>query len=156
MNCSHCNNFIPQGSAACPTCGAPVQAPAGNGYQQNMNQNNGYQQPGGYQQQPGGYQQPGYQQPYNQYQQPYNQYQQPYGGYNANPDVPSTGFNVLGFFFPIVGLILYLVWKDQTPNKAKAIGKSALISFIIGVVFYIIVFAISFAVGLAGSLYYYM
>lgn len=144
MYCSHCNNFIPQGSAVCPTCGAPVQAPpAGNGYQQNMNQNNGYQQqPGGYQQQP--------------YQQPYNQYQQPYGGYNANPDVPSTGFNVLGFFFPIVGLILYLVWKDQTPNKAKAIGKSALISFIIGVVFYIIVFAISFAVGLAGSLYYYM
>ena len=80
-----------------------------------------------------------------------NYYQQPYGnapyygnqasyGYNApDPnDVPSAGFNALAFFFPIVGLVLYLVWKDSTPKKAKAIGKWALISVSVGVVLYIL------------------
>ena len=52
-------------------------------------------------------------------------YQQP-----ANPqDIPSSGMNALSFFFPGVGLILYLVWKDQTPIKARKIGKFALIGF---------------------------
>ena len=37
----------------------------------------------------------------------------------------------LGFFIPIVGLILYLVWKDQTPLKAKSAGKGALIGAIV-------------------------
>lgn len=49
-------------------------------------------------------------------------------------DAPSTGFGVLGFFFPVVGLILYLVWKDQTPLKAKSAGKGALIGVIVSVV----------------------
>ena len=53
---------------------------------------------------------------------------------NTTPDIPSTGLNILCFFFPIVGLILYLVWKDTTPIRAKAIGKWALIGFIVGVV----------------------
>lgn len=48
-------------------------------------------------------------------------------------DAPSGGMTALGFFFPIVGLILYLVWKDQTPLKAKSAGKGALIGFIVGV-----------------------
>ena len=63
-----------------------------------------------------------------------------------------TGFTVLGFFFPIVGLILYLVWMDTLPLKAKACGKGALIGVIvsvglslIAVVFYFILFAILFA-----------
>ncbi|HIT13098.1 MAG TPA: hypothetical protein IAB54_02975 [Candidatus Scatomonas merdigallinarum] len=37
----------------------------------------------------------------------------------------------LDFFFPIVGLILYLVWKDQTPLKAHSAGKGALIGVIV-------------------------
>lgn len=47
------------------------------------------------------------------------------------PDAPSGGMTALGFFFPIVGLILYLVWKDQTPLKAKSAGKGALIGVIV-------------------------
>lgn len=43
------------------------------------------------------------------------------------PDAPSTGFAVLGFFFPLVGLIMYLVMRDTTPLKAKSAGKGALI-----------------------------
>ena len=42
-------------------------------------------------------------------------------------DAPSGGMTALDFFFPIVGLILYLVWKDQTPLKAHSAGKGALI-----------------------------
>ncbi|MBR2558928.1 MAG: hypothetical protein IKE37_00670 [Firmicutes bacterium] len=49
-------------------------------------------------------------------------------------DAPSTGFGILSFFFPLVGLILYLVWKDQTPLNAKSAGKGALIGVITGVV----------------------
>ena len=78
----------------------------------------------------------------------YNQqgYQQPYGNfYNPRPDdVPSTALNVLAFFVPIVGLILYLIWKDEYPIKAKKIGKAALISVLIGVAFYVLVFVLTF------------
>jgi hypothetical protein len=49
----------------------------------------------------------------------------------ANPlDAPSGGFAVLCFFIPLVGLILYLVWKDEYPLKAKSCGKGALIGAI--------------------------
>lgn len=56
---------------------------------------------------------------------------------NSN-DAPSTGFAVLGFFIPIVGLILYLVWKNESPKKAKSCGKGALTGFIVGIAFSII------------------
>ena len=49
-------------------------------------------------------------------------------------DASSFGWAVLGFFFPIVGLILYLVWKDSTPLKAKSAGKGALVSVIVSIV----------------------
>jgi hypothetical protein len=50
----------------------------------------------------------------------------------ANPlDAPSVGFAVLCFFMPLVGLILYLVWKSEYPLKAKSCGKGALIGAIV-------------------------
>lgn len=49
------------------------------------------------------------------------------GAVSSEPDVPSTGLNILSLLFPLVGLILYLVYQEKTPNKAKAIGKFALI-----------------------------
>ena len=52
----------------------------------------------------------------------------------AEPDAPSFGFAVLGFFVPLVGLILYLVYESKQPKKAKSAGKGALIGFIVGVV----------------------
>ena len=52
-----------------------------------------------------------------------------------NPnDSGSFGFGVLGFFFPIVGLILYLVFEGDKPKRAKAAGVGALTGFITGVV----------------------
>ena len=53
---------------------------------------------------------------------------------NSEPDEPSTGLNILSFLIPIVGLILYIVYHDKTPEKAKAIGKWALIGFAVGLV----------------------
>lgn len=47
-------------------------------------------------------------------------------------DTGSFGWAVLGFFFPIVGLVLYLVWKDTKPLTAKKAGWGALISVIVG------------------------
>ena len=41
-------------------------------------------------------------------------------------DAPSKGFAVLGFFFPLVGLILYLVHHDSKPKRAASAGKGAL------------------------------
>lgn len=35
------------------------------------------------------------------------------------------------FLAPIVGLILFLVWKDSSPTKSKEAGKWALIGFIV-------------------------
>ena len=50
------------------------------------------------------------------------------GGTVVNATQKHTGFVVLGFFFPIVALILYLVWKDKEPAKALACGKGGLMS----------------------------
>ena len=59
-------------------------------------------------------------------------------------DAPCTWAAVLGFFWPLVGLILYLVWKDMTPLKAKSAGKGALIGVIVSVasaiLFYVLYF----------------
>ena len=48
------------------------------------------------------------------------------------------GWGALGFCIPIVGLVLYLVWKDTKPRTAKAAGKGALVSVILGVVWYVL------------------
>lgn len=49
----------------------------------------------------------------------------------AVSDAPSVSCAILSFFLPIVGLILYLVWKDQMPLRAKSTGKGALIGFVV-------------------------
>ena len=91
---------------------------------------------------------PQYGQP--QYQQPqYAQYQygqQPY--VNPQPaDTGSFGWAVLGFFFPIVGLILFLIWKTEKPVSAKQAGMGALVSVIISVVLWLIVFMLALVAG---------
>ena len=48
-----------------------------------------------------------------------------------NPnDAPNKGFAVLSFFFPLIGLILWIVWNNSSPKKAKSCGTGALIGFI--------------------------
>lgn len=68
----------------------------------------------------------------------------------ASGDSGSFGWGLLGFCIPIVGLILFLVWKGDKPRTAKMAGMGALISTIIGVLFYVVVIILGVGVGLAG------
>lgn len=71
----------------------------------------------------------------------------------AQNDAPSFGFALLGFFIPLVGLIIWLVNKDSKPLMAKSAGKGALIGFIVSMVFSIIY---GIVVGsMIGSMVYY-
>ena len=44
----------------------------------------------------------------------------------------------MGFFIPIVGLILFLIYEGKKPKRAKSAGKGALIGFITKIVLSII------------------
>ncbi|MBP3441832.1 MAG: hypothetical protein J6L62_03420 [Clostridia bacterium] len=57
-------------------------------------------------------------------------------------------FTVLGVFFPLIGFILWLIWKDKTPLKAKSCLKGAIIGVIVGVVLSIVSFVGTFVVAL--------
>ena len=46
----------------------------------------------------------------------------------------NVGWAILGGFIPLVGLILYLCWKDSKPADAKMAGKGALIGVVVSVV----------------------
>jgi len=48
-------------------------------------------------------------------------------------DSGSAGWGVLGFFIPIVGLILFIVWNSSKPKSAKSAGIGALIGVILEV-----------------------
>lgn len=61
-------------------------------------------------------------------------------------DAPNTGFAVLGFLIPLVGLILYLVNKDTAPLKAKSARKGALIGFCVSLVLSIVLSIIYVAI----------
>lgn len=57
----------------------------------------------------------------------------------------NIGWSILCFFIPIVGLILYLVWKETSPAKAKAAGVGALVGFVVPIL-------LSLIVGIGGGL----
>lgn len=63
----------------------------------------------------------------------------------AQEDSGSIGWGVLGFFIPIVGLILFLVWKDTKPKCAKNAGIGALVGFITGIVLVILAYVLMFS-----------
>ena len=64
-------------------------------------------------------------------------------------DAPSGGFFALCFFFPIGGLILFLVWKDQFPLRSKSCGMGALVGVIVE---FVIGFILGFVIGFTGVL----
>lgn len=64
---------------------------------------------------------------------------QPMGQPVHNPaDSGSIGWGILGFLIPIVGLILFLVWKNTKPNSAKVAGIGAIIGAVVGLVLNIV------------------
>ncbi len=70
---------------------------------------------------------------------------------NGIVDNGGFGWGLLGCCVPVAGLVLYLVWKNERPNTARAAGIGALV-YVILVVLYFIAF---FALGLASELSYY-
>lgn len=60
-------------------------------------------------------------------------------------------WGLLGCCIPIVGLVLFLVWKDTKPKTAKAAGLGALICVILYIVLYIL--AAILGVSLAAGMY---
>lgn len=71
----------------------------------------------------------------------------------SQTDSDSIGWGFLGFCVPVVGLILYLIWKESAPKKAKNAGKGALISAIVSIVFYII-YAVVVGAAIGGAMMY--
>lgn len=68
-------------------------------------------------------------------------------------DKKSGGFAFLCFLFPIVGLILYLVWKDDKPLKAKSCAKGAIIGvilFVIGCIINVVLTFLGYGIYSAG------
>ena len=63
----------------------------------------------------------------------------------VNTNETIGGLGVLCFLIPILGLILYIVWKEPKPTKSKGAGKAALWGFILTLVFY-------FVIGIIGAL----
>lgn len=61
---------------------------------------------------------------------------------NQKPDNGGFLWGLLGCCIPVVGLILFLVWKDEKPKTAKAAGLGALISVILGILSYILIFVL--------------
>ncbi len=72
---------------------------------------------------------------------------------NSN-DTGNNGWLVLGFFIPIIGLILYLIWSEEQPKNAKKAGKGALIGAIVSVVLSI-VSSIIWVIFLRNFIYYF-
>lgn len=62
---------------------------------------------------------------------------------DVSEDSLSLGFAILGFFIPIVGLILFLIYEEKKPKRAKSAGKGALIGFITEIVLAIILVILS-------------
>lgn len=126
MFCTNCGKELPDNASFCPECGAAQAAPAPQ-----------KEDPQAVPQQPAYYEQPQNSQP---------QYQQaPYQQQNAAVDSGSFGWAVLGFCVPIVGLILFLVWKGDKPKSAKVAGIGALVSVILTVLLYVVFFIVGFA-----------
>lgn len=80
-------------------------------------------------------------------------YQQPVQQAPVVTDSGSFGWAVLGFFIPLVGLILFIVWKQTKPKCAKMAGIGALVGFVLGIIMSIV--SSVFLASVATSYYYY-
>lgn len=67
-------------------------------------------------------------------------------------DKKSGGFAFLCFLVPMLGLVLYLLWREDYPLKAKSCAKGAIIGVILGSIFTALYFIALFALGIFGGM----
>ena len=65
--------------------------------------------------------------------------------YDDTVENPKDRGGFLGCCIPVVGLVLFLVWRDEKPKTAKAAGIGALVSVILTILIYVGVFVMSIA-----------
>ena len=53
--------------------------------------------------------------------------------------IDKLGWGMFGFFFPLIGLILYFSWRRNRPIKSKSILIGSLIKLGVGLIIFIIV-----------------
>lgn len=68
----------------------------------------------------------------------------------TDSEASTVGWGILGFFIPIVGFILWLIWKDEHPARAKSAGIGCLVSIclgVVGVILYVVLVFVILGIG---------
>lgn len=83
--------------------------------------------------------------------------QTPYQGYTPQPaaDEISVGLCILAALIPLFGVIYWPLKHKETPKKAKACGITAIVSWVIGILFSII-FSVVFGTAIFSTMTYYL
>ena len=124
MFCHKCGHQVGDDYSFCPKCGTKIVK---SNINTNSNQNSKT-----------------FVHSYNSSDQNHTQQQQTYQLYQnisnnqSGDDTGNVGWGVLGFFIPLVGLILFIVWNSTKPKNAKMAGIGALIGFVLLFVIYLI------------------
>ena len=139
MYCKNCGEKLNDNDRVCPACGTPVESAGTNsGPSQSAAQGAPHTgaQTYNYSNGSGSTSRSTYQ----------------YSGpeYQASDDSGSAGWGFLGCCFPLIGLILFLVWKDDKPRSAKSAGIGAIIGVAITIILTVILFALGMGFGLLG------
>lgn len=100
MYCPYCGSQIDAGVKFCPNCGANLQEEAKQDYSEPVVQEDTYV-------------------PNNQYYDDVQNDYQPGNNYPASDDKVSIPFALIGFLLPIAGIILFFVWRQTRPQRAK-------------------------------------
>lgn len=105
--CENCGAPIGETARFCTQCGAPVKKEQSTATVQNKREEN-----------PGWYA-PSHEASYEVRRE------------RETPDSCAFGFGILGFFLPLVGLILFLAWQKNFPRRATGAGVGALVSVLL-------------------------
>lgn len=63
-------------------------------------------------------------------------------------DNPSHVVGAISCCFPIVGIVLYLLWKDEKPKSASLVCKWTIAGFVLCALFYVLYFVVFLGIGL--------
>ncbi len=66
-------------------------------------------------------------------------------------DTGGIGWGLLCYFIPILGLILYFIWKDEKPKTAKACIIGSIVNLAIGLLIAILWIVIIIIFGVTAS-----